>query len=117
MTIAARINGIMARQGETATYKRVTGVSRNDTTMRRTNTYSSTTVKVHLRRFKDRELSGLVTETDRECRIAANALDFVPAPKDIVVVGGEEYKVFAVDRRTANGENALHILQLRKEAD
>lgn len=108
-----RIEQILQEQGQTVTYRRVTGITRNETTLQNTQTTTDYTVKAHFRNFTDRELSGLVQENDRQVRIAKNSLSFTPASDDKIIVSGETYNIVNVDARTADGELAMYIMKVR----
>lgn len=111
--IPEHVATILEAQGETVTYRRLSSVSFNETTLANTPTYTNSTIKAHARRYTAKEISGLVRDGDREVRIAADAVSFVPDENDIVLLGGDTYKVVSVDRRTAFGEDALYILTVR----
>jgi len=113
LSIPARINAILASQGEPTTYRRVTGVAFSETTLANSPTYTEYAVAAHARKYSAKEISGLIRDGDREMRIASDAISFIPEENDIVLLGGDTYKVVSVDRRTANGEDALYILTIR----
>lgn len=117
MSVQDRLAAIMAEQGETVTYRRVTSISRNSATQTRTNGYTNYTIKAHIRKFEAKEIVGLLQMGDREVRIATNSVSFIPSRNDHIIVGSEEFNVVSVDRRTANGSNALYILHIRGAND
>lgn len=111
--ISARINAIIDSQGVSVTYKRVTGVSFNSTTLANTPTYSNSTIFAHVRKYNANEVAGIIRQGDREVRIAASEITFTPEEQDIITIGSKDYKVMAVDTRTAYGSAVLHILMVR----
>ena len=113
LNIPERINAVLQDHGETVTYRRVTGVAFNETTLANAPTYTNTTINAHVRKYNAKEIAGLVRDGDREVRIAADAVGFTPDENDIILIGGDTYKVVSLDRRTAFGEDALYILTVR----
>lgn len=112
MTIQARVDNILDVQGESVTYKRVV-FNRDNATLSNVRTTTDYSVKAHIRLFEPQEIAGMVSEGDRQMRIAADALPIVPRKNDIVVVNSQQFNVVFVDRRTAYGTDALYILQIR----
>lgn len=108
-----RYSGMLSKQGVEVTYKRITGQTINATTLVKSNTISTSTIKGHFRKFSSKDISGLVREGDRQFRIAASDITFEPQENDIVTTDEGDYKVVKVDVRTANGSNCLYICQLR----
>jgi hypothetical protein len=115
MRIQKRIKSIIEKQGENVTYKHQNQVTRNTSTLKNTITYTDYTIKAHIRLYTPKEIAGLVSEGDREMRIAADSLPVVPKNNSRVVVNSQLYNIISVDRRTAYGEDALYILQIRGE--
>ena len=114
MTIHSRIKTILDTQGELVTYRRVTAQTRSTSTLKKTNTLTNTSnVNAHIRLFKDTELSGLIQAGDREMRIAAEEITFIPNNDDRVNVAGTDFNVVSVSRCTANGSNAMYVLTIR----
>lgn len=113
LDINARVKTIIDAQGETVTYKQQTAAAFNSTTLANAITYTSHTIKAHFRKYNAKEITGLVREGDREVRIAADAISFVPEANDVVEVSGDVFKVVAVDNRVAYGSDSLYILTVR----
>jgi hypothetical protein len=113
MSFAADIKRIIEQRGQPVTYKRLASVSKNDDTQIRANTYTDYTIKVNVRQYKAQELVGLIIEGDREVRIAAQSISFVPKPQDKVVIDSITFNVVSVNTRTDIGENAVHIIRVR----
>jgi hypothetical protein len=73
----------------------------------------SYTIKASVRQYRAREITGLVQQGDREVRIAAADLSFMPKPSDQVVIGGKTFQVVSVNTRSPFNEAAIHIVQVR----
>lgn len=109
-----RVEQIVRRQGQPLTYLRLTGVTRSETTLQNTNTYKSYSLHGYFRLFKDRELTHLIQQGDRELRLPANSLGFIPKFNDRVSLSdGRSYNVVGVDERYIGAQVGLYILQLR----
>lgn len=115
MSLTDRVKTIIAGQGGTSfSYKRVTGISRNNTTLQNTVTYSTTTgVRGHVRKYDAKELAGLIQEGDRQLRIAASEVDFTPKKDDRIVFTEGEYNVVSVDTRSCREGDLIHVLTIR----
>jgi hypothetical protein len=109
-----RVEQIVRRQGQPITYKRLTGVTRNETTLQNTNTYTTHSLVGYFRLFKDRELTHLIQQGDREVRLPAHSMTFVPKFNDrILLADGRSYNVVGVDERYFGGSAGMYILHLR----
>lgn len=112
MTIASRVDAIIADKGETITLRKSAGVF-NVATGENALTDTDYTVKASLREYSPRELVGLVQQGDKKARIAVAALSVTPAKGDKVIAGSRTFTVLAVDTRNFEGLGAIHILQIR----
>ncbi len=112
MSIHSRVHQILTKQGETVTYRTLTGITRN-ADLSNTPAYTSYTVQAHIRLFEAKEISDIIAEGDRQMRIAADALSVVPKKNDEVVINSQRFNVIGCDRRTAYGTDALYILHIR----
>jgi hypothetical protein len=111
--MAARVQALINVAGETITYKRITHGSYSTATLQSTPSVQSYTIKAGVRDYRAREIAGLVQQGDREVRIAAADLSFMPKSNDQVVIGGKTYQVVSVNTRSPFNEAAIHILQDR----
>ena len=113
--MAARVQALIGRTGETVTYQRVTHGSYDPATMLSTPSVESYPIKAGVRQYRAREIAGLVQQGDREVRIAAMDLGFTPKPNDqvVVVIGGKTFQVVSVNTRSPFDEAAIHIVQVR----
>ncbi len=111
--MAARVQAMIGRAGETVTYKRVTHGSYSTATLQSTPSVQSSTIKAGVRQYRAREIGGLVQQGDREVRIAAADLSFTPRQNDQVVIGGKTFQVVSVNTRSPFNEAAIHILLVR----
>jgi len=116
MSIAGRVAEIIAEHGETITYKRKTSRARNDTTLVIDNTFSDTTTVAHVRKYSDRELSGLIQQGDREMRIGADQITFEPSDHDIAVIDGAEFNIVSFDTRVDRNVKIEYIFHIRGQA-
>ena len=111
--MAARVQALIGRAGETVTYTRVTHGNYDPATMLSTPSVQSYTVKAGVRQYWAKEIAGLVQQGDREVRVAAADLGFTPRPNDQVVIGGQTFQVVSVNTRRPFDEAAIHIVQVR----
>ena len=74
---------------------------------------TSTTVKGFLENVVQREVNDLVTEQDKKLTISAQGLDFVPKPKDYVIIASIEYKIIQIDTNELNNIAISYELYLR----
>lgn len=111
--IATRVQALIGVAGETIPYKRVTHGSYSTATLQSTPSLQSYTMKAGVRQYRAREIAGLVQQGDREVRVAAADLSFVPRPNDQVVIGGETYQVVSVTTRNPFVGAAIHIVLVR----
>jgi hypothetical protein len=111
--MAARVQALIGVAGETVTYKRVTHGSCSTSTLQSTPSVQSYTIKVGVRQYRAKEITGLVQQGDREVRIAAADLSFTPKPNDQVMIGGQTFQVMSVNTRRPFDEDAIHMLQVR----
>lgn len=114
MSIAQRIERIIATHGEAVTYRKISSQTRSADLTSRANTYTEYSVYVHFRLFSDKELAGLVQQGTREVRLASEDLEFVPAPNDVIVTAeGVEYVVIKVDGRKDRNHKIIYILSVK----
>lgn len=113
MGVSEAAAAMIARYGQSITYRRTTANSFNATTGRNTPTTSDTTVTASVRVYSPREVAGLVQQGDREVRIPAGSLSFVPKAEDSILIGSTVFTVKAVNTRNLGGTDALHIIQIR----
>ena len=113
MSIAKRYKDILDSQGVSVTYKRVTSQATNSSTLEKANTTTDETITVHFRKSAYKTVSGLVNEGERQMRISADSISFVPKANDLVVTSNGTMKVVSVDPRTANGLDAVYICVVR----
>jgi hypothetical protein len=111
--MAARVQALIGRAGETVSYQRVAHGSFDTATLQSAPSVESHTVKAGVRQYRAREIAGLVQQGDREVRIAAADLSFTPRPNDQVVIGGKTFQVVSVNTRSPFNEAAIHIVQVR----
>src|ERR687893_76459 len=111
--MAARVQALIGVAGETITYKRITHSAYSTATLQSTPSTQNYTIKVGVRQYRAREITGLVQQGGREVRIAAADLSFTPRPNDQVVIGGKTYQVVSVNTRSPFNEAAIHIVQVR----
>ena len=71
------------------------------------------TVQGAIENVVQREVNDLVTAQDKKLTISAGAIDFVPQPKDFVIIASIEYKVIQVDTNEVQGEPVSYELYLR----
>lgn len=69
-------------------------------------------VKAHVRSYNQKEISGLINYGDRELRVAATALGFMPQEGDFVQVGNAWLRVASIDRRAAGSSEVLYIMRV-----
>ena len=74
---------------------------------------TSTTVKGFLENVVQREVNDLVTGQDKKLTISAQGLDFVPKPKDYVIIASIEYKIIQIDTNELNNIAISYELYLR----
>lgn len=113
MSIARRVASILNDKGQTVTYKQATGKTRSTTTLENTVTYTSHTIQAHFRLYDAKELSGSIEQGDRQMRIAAEEISFVPKTNDRVVINTKEFNVKSVDIRNVSNSDVLYICQIR----
>jgi hypothetical protein len=111
--MAARVQALIGKAGETITYKRVTHGAYSTATLQSTPSVQSSTIKAGVREYRAREIAGLVQQGDQEVRIAAADLSFTPKSNDQVVIGGKTSQVVSVNTRSPFSDTAIHILQVR----
>ena len=111
--MAARVQALIGRAGETVTYPRVTHGGFNTATLQSTPSAQYYTVKAEVRQYRAKEIQGLIQQGGREVRIAAADLSFTPRSNDQVVIGGKTFQVVSVDTHRPFNEAAIHILQVR----
>ena len=71
------------------------------------------TVQGAIENVVQREVNDLVTAQDKKLTISAGAIDFVPEPKDFVIIASVEYKVISVVTNEVMGEAVSFELYLR----
>lgn len=102
--------------GATVTIRKVTPGTYNVATSSATDTEADTTIKGLLSEYDSSELNDYVLVGDRKLIVAAADLDFVPTPKDKVVISSAIYDVVRVFTVMAKDTPMTHELQLRGAA-
>lgn len=111
--IAEGVDKIIGSAGQFITYsKNFEGSSYSVSTGTLTLAVQEFVIKAAVRVYSQREIIGLVKEGDREVRIAAKSIDFVPEEGDGVTVDGGRFRVAAVNVRNAGAAAALYIMRV-----
>lgn len=111
--MADRVSRIINDHGIEIEYQRTLSVSRNATTLTRTEVSDLITLNAAVRLYRAFELSGLVQQGDRELRIGAAQITFEPVANDRIFISEKEYNVISVDKRSDRGNLVLYLLQIR----
>lgn len=112
-SVTERVRAIINEQGREVTYKTKVSTSRNSTTLKKTVTLTSTTIRASIRNYKSNELSALVQEGDRELKIAADEITFIPEANDKITVDGLDFNVVAVNIIKNRNVDAIYVLRIR----
>ena len=112
--VTDRVKAIIDEQGEDVLYKKKLSTGRTTATLKKAVTFTvGITIRASIRDYKDRELSGLVQQGDREVHIAADAIDFTPEENDKITVQGVVFNVASVDIVKNRNVDAIYILRIR----
>ena len=95
--LAARVQALIGRAGETITYKRVTHGAYSTATLQSNPPVQSYTVKAGVRQYRAKEIKGLIQQGDREVRIAASDLRFNWVQADLPALDPSEARELVVD--------------------
>ena len=111
---ASQVQSLINRIGQNITYQRVTPGNFNQSTLQMgSENVTEALVKASVRQYRAKEIQGLIQQGDREVRIAAVDLSFTPSIKDCMVIGDKTFQVIGVNTRAPQGEDAVHIIQVR----
>ena len=80
--MVAQVQALISKARETTTYQQVTHDSFSMSTLQSAPSVQNYTVKAGVRRYRAKEIAGLVQQGDREVRIGAAGLSFTPRPND-----------------------------------
>jgi len=108
---------VLQKVGTTVIIRRVTPGVYNTTTRTVGNANTDQEVKLRFDGYSDRETlagAGSIQSGDRKGLVAALDLDFVPLPKDQVLLDDLVYDVVSVNQDTAQDHAAIYVLQLRR---
>lgn len=108
---------VIRKVGTTVTIRRVTPGVYNTTTRTVGNSHTDQEVKLRFVEYTDRETlagAGSIQSGDRKGLVAAADVDFVPLPKDQVLLDDVVYDVVKVNQDTAQDLAAVYVLQLRR---
>tara|TARA_R100001443_G_scaffold9790_2_gene19427 strand:+ start:3297 stop:3653 length:357 start_codon:yes stop_codon:yes gene_type:complete len=89
--------------GGSVVFRKVTAGSYNEETGKIVESFLDTTIKGVIQNVSNSEVNDLIQAQDKTCLISAGDLDFVPTPKDRVLINSIVYKIVQV--RTEEQDN------------
>ena len=113
MTLADNALRIINKQGQPITYRRDISADRVTGSDDIPLTFTETNIIGSVRQYKASEVAGLIQRGDREVRIAARDLGFLPNQNDQIVTEGITYQVVSANQRSPRGIPAVVIVQVR----
>lgn len=111
--ISDRVKKVIEQQGISITYTHITESVFDQATMTTSNTETVVVIQAHFRKFAAKEITGLIKEGDRQLRIAADSVSFVPERNDTILTSEGNFTIKSVDSRTAYGDPAVYICVAR----
>lgn len=104
---------IIERAGVLVTYRKLNATSTYSTTTgKMTASETDYSVRVGVRSYSPREITGLVNAGDREVRLRGIDLPFTPAEGDKIQIGTQWVMVRSINTLYAGDDQAMHIMQV-----
>ena len=112
--VTDRVRAIIEEQGEDVLYQKKLSTGRTTASLKKAVTFAiGITIRANVRGYKDKELSGLVQHGDREVRIAADDIDFIPEENDKITVQGIVFNVASVNLVKNRNVDVVYIIRIR----